>query len=69
MRDVVRAVLASGQGADAAPFRADDAEVVTSFPVRLRQLAEAAGGRAALSCGGVETTYGELWRQVERATV
>lgn len=42
---------------------------VISFPARLRQLADSGADSVALSSTGVDTTYGELWRRIENATV
>ena len=41
---------------------------MNTFPERLAHWAAATPGRVAISCGGIDTTYGELWAQVGRAT-
>ena len=41
---------------------------IVSFPRRLRQLAEMAPERVALSNAETHTTYAELWRRIEHAT-
>ncbi|MBK9606198.1 MAG: AMP-binding protein [Betaproteobacteria bacterium] len=41
---------------------------MNTLPERLAHWAAATPGRVAISCAGVDTTYGELWAQVGRAT-
>lgn len=41
---------------------------MVSFPERLRELAREAPATIAISSGGIDVTYGALWRKIESAT-